>query len=189
MNRKFKKVVVSFLALIFILSFNPNIKVEAAIANKPGDIIVTNGTSLKGISGHIGIYIDSKTILHTSGRKSEPWPKKISEKDWHSRYKKSKVIRPKSSASGKKAAQMAKKYFVGKHIPYRITTNPKNISKIYCSELVWYSYYKAGKQFKTARYTNSGKKIWQNPGIIEPYDFLRKDYVSHNGFKFIDNKW
>ncbi|MCE4958070.1 hypothetical protein, partial [Macrococcoides caseolyticum] len=129
---------------------------------------------------HAGIYVTSTTILHTSGRKSEPYPRYISEGNWHKRYASSKVIRPTSSTRGKKAAAMAKKYFYGKRIPYAITPGLLNIKKTYCSELVFYSYYKTGSPF-----------IQMDKGaqLISPYAFLNSFAVKHNGFKFVDNKW
>lgn len=72
------------------------------------------------------------------------------------------------------------KYFYGKKIPYAITPNFKNIEKTYCSELVWYSYYKAGKTFVPINTTAL---------LIAPYDFINSWAVSYNDFKFIDNKW
>ncbi|MBM7645665.1 uncharacterized protein YycO [Scopulibacillus daqui] len=132
-------------ALLFNLVFIVHPPKSHATSYKTGDIFITKSTSSKGLTGHTGIAISSKTILHTSGRKGEPYPKTISIKDWNRRHPKTKVIRPKSSSLGSNAASKAKKYFYKKKIPYAITTNPKNIKKTYCSELVWYSYYKAGK--------------------------------------------
>lgn len=72
MEKTKKKIVVFFLALTIFFTFTQGSKVEAAIANKPGDIIITNDTSAKGVLGHVGIYIGKTTILHTSGWKSAP---------------------------------------------------------------------------------------------------------------------
>lgn len=176
------------IGLSIVISTN---QAEAAINNKPGDIIITTDTILNGITGHSGIYISSTTILHTSGRNSEPYPTTISESDWHKRYSGgSKVIRPNSSTLGQKAADNAKKYFQGKKINYKITANPKDIDpNTYCSEIPWYSYYKAGKTYKTryeAPQTGGG---WISPTYIYPYDFSNSVYVDYNGFYFIDNKW
>ncbi|UNL87483.1 hypothetical protein [Priestia koreensis] len=177
-----KKLVVSLSASLCLFSTNI---AEASLVNKPGDIIVTNSTSSSGIVGHTGIYIDATHILHTSGWKSEPWPKVISETDWHKRYEKSKVIRPSSSSLGVKAAQKAKAYFQNKKIPYWISSNPTNISKTYCSELVWYAYYKAGKSFKTR---TSGGFATPND-LVTPYNFIDKANVAYNKFSFIDSNW
>ncbi|MDF1998863.1 hypothetical protein [Peribacillus frigoritolerans] len=174
--------------LVAVLSFSIlwGNKSEAAIDNKPGDIIVTNSTSGSGILGHSGIYIDTTHILQTSGWKSEPYPKVLSESQWHGRYAHSKVVRSNSSTIGYNAAQKAKYYFQGKTIPYKVTEGPTNISNTYCSELVWYSYYKAGKTFKTH---NSSGSFYQPTSLITPYNFIDRANVDYNNFKFIDNNW
>lgn len=172
----------------------PNLSAQA-LSNKPGDIIITKNTSSKGILGHTGIFIGSNQILHTSGRKSEPYPIIFTKKEWEKRYGNSKVIRPKSAKLGKKAADKAistftkydkkKKKRVGKHIPYNISSNLKDIKEIYCSELVWYSYYKAGKSYKvSAPYYG-----FAEPMIMEPYDYIKPTLVDYNDFKFVDKTW
>lgn len=178
---------VSTFLLAFVFMFTQGGVAEAAIDNKPGDIIITRSTSSKGVTGHIGIYIDSTTILHTSGRSSEPYPTTISESDWHARYAESKVIRPDSSSLGADAAQKAKQYFQGSEIPYKVTPGVKNISNTYCSELVWYAYYQAGKEFKVL--SSSGEAVWATPNIIQPFDYTKTHQVNYNGFSFIDNTW
>lgn len=175
--------------LAFIFVFSQSNVAEAAIKNKPGDIIVTKSTSSKGVTGHVGIYIGEKTILHTSGWKSEPYPTTISESNWHKRYAKSKVIRPNSSKLGADAAAMAKKHFKDKKISYSISAKMKKKDKTYCSHLVWYSYYKAGKSFKTSYDSPQTGLTWRVPSTITPYNFINGTNVSYNGFKFIDNKW
>ncbi|MDM5292333.1 hypothetical protein QUF81_03725 [Peribacillus simplex] len=184
-----KKMVI--LPLVAILSFIIFLgdKSEAAINNKPGDIIVTKSTSGSGVLGHSGIYIDTTHILHSSGWASEPYPKVISESQWHSRYAQSKVIRPNSSTIGSNAAEKAKSYFKDKKIPYKVTSDPTNISKTYCSELVWYSYYKAGKSLKVPVNIGGAWTYVVPKGLVKPYDLIDSGAVSKNGFSFIDNKW
>lgn len=182
----------AFLILITLLFFSIYTnKVEAAITNKPGDIIVTKSTSAKGLTGHVGIYIDSTTILHTSGRASEPWSRTDTETKWHKKYPYSKVIRPTSSTLGKKAADNAVKYFKGKKIKYSLlSANLKSINTIYCSKIPWYSYYKAGKEFKilsTGGPNTPGR--WHTPNVFYPLDYVNPTFVKYNGFVFIDNKW
>ncbi|MBM7540124.1 hypothetical protein [Amphibacillus cookii] len=46
-----EKMLLALLVFIVFFTFAQNNKVEAAIDNKPGDIIVTNDTSSKGIAG------------------------------------------------------------------------------------------------------------------------------------------
>ncbi len=87
---------------------------------------------------------------------------------------------------------MAVKYFENKKIPYSLkdaNKGPKDITNTYCSELVWYSYYKAGKIFKV-RTTMFGAVIYVEPrSLVTPYSFIDKNNVEYNGFQFIDNTW
>ena len=39
---------------------------------KKGDILVNNGTSSLGLTGHAGITITSSQVLHTPGKNSKP---------------------------------------------------------------------------------------------------------------------
>ncbi|QFK72617.1 hypothetical protein F7984_15990 [Pradoshia sp. D12] len=185
--RKFYKTAFAFLLVTFFIFSTQLTSTKAAINNKPGDIIITRDTSASGITGHIGIYIDSTNILHTSGWKSEPYPRVISESKWHERYEKgSKVVRPNSSTLGQKAANKAKTYFKDKKIPYSLTSGVTNISSTYCSELVWYSYYKAGKSYKAY---NSTARVYGIPSRILPYAYTNVANLEYNGFKWVDNKW
>lgn len=157
-----------------------------AVSYKKGDILITNSTIFFGITGHTGIVIESDKILHTSGRKDEPYPDVLTIAQWNKRYPQTKVARPNSSSLGESAAAKAVQYFHKKKINYMITPNPTDLSNTYCSELVWYSYYKAGKDFKV--YSNLDGK-YTRPSIIAPYDFLGSLTLSYNGFKLIDNQW
>ncbi|MFJ7679429.1 hypothetical protein ACIQXQ_15415 [Peribacillus sp. NPDC097198] len=185
-----RKMMLPFLLTMIALTIFSE-ETEAAIDNKPGDIIITNSTASSGITGHTGIYIDATHILHTSGRKSEPYPIVFTEKEWHGRYAKSKVIRPKSSSLGKDAAKNAIKYFKDKKIPYSlkdaVSKGNKNITNIYCSELVYYSYHKAGLNLKVK---SNYSPIWgEIQGLVEPYMYINSEIVEKNKYKFIDNKW
>ena len=184
------------LLLIFVLAmglFYPTTKdsASAAFSYKKGDILITDRTSSKGITGHAAIYIGNNQVLHTSGWKSEPYPKVMSLSSWLKRYdKRVKVLRYKSAKVAGKAADQAVKAFKNKKIGYRVTTNPKNISKTYCSELVWYSYWKAGVTYKLNRYAGkTGKTTWHVPTIITPYDYLDSKDIKKNGFSLVDKKY
>lgn len=192
-----KKIIISFLIILVIsLTLNPNKRVQA-ISYQKGDIFITNsvGSSGKGIVGHTGIVVGKNLILHTSGWKKEPYPRIIKikvpknskETSWFNRYPKTKVARPNSEYLGEQAAKNAIKYFKGKKIGYRISPNPKDIAKTYCSELVWYSYYKSGKTYKIQSYFQNPKFV--EPSIIKPYDFSNKKYLKYNSFKLVDNEW
>lgn len=164
---------------------------SAAFAYKKGDILITDRTSSKGITGHTAIYIGKNQVLHTSGWKSEPYPKVMSLSSWLKRYdKRVKVLRYKSSKVAGKAADQAVKAFKSKKIKYSITPNPKNISKTYCSELVWYSYWKAGVTYKISHYSGkNGKTTWIVPTVIMPYDYLDSKDFKKNGFTLVDKKY
>ena len=188
-----------FISLLFTLVlvtglFTPmsNHTAEAAFSYKKGDILITNETSSKGILGHAAIYVGNGKVLHTSGWKSEPYPKYMTIKDWEGRYKKKvKVLRYKNAKTASKAADQAVKYFKGKKkIPYGFTPAPTNMYKTYCSQLVWYSYYKAGVSYKTWIYNSKqDKHFWQVPSLIKPYQFTDYGNYSKNGFKLVDSKY
>lgn len=189
----FKSFMVTVLIFTMFFTLFGASKSEAATSYKKGDILITTATSYKGIAGHSAIAISSTSVIHTSGWSTEPYPRIMSIKDWEARYKnKVKVIRPTSSTLGAKAADQAIKYFKGKTIKYLPTSNPKDIDPYtYCSELVWYAYYKAGKSYQVNSGATPGNPngTWKNPSIIYPYDFSNSTYVKHNGFKFIDSTW
>lgn len=195
--KKISKIIVFSLIFAFVLMGYTERSTHAAFKYKPGDIVVTNSTSSSGIVGHTGIVIDSNTILHTSGWKSEPYPLTISIKKWTDRYGSTKVTRPDSAAKGEAAAKAAVKYFKGKKINYKITTNPRDIDpNTYCSEFVWYAYYKAGYPIKYPKWNHKDGIItgWYTTGagsLVKPYDFIDKTIMdnSTNKFTIVDNKW
>lgn len=177
-----------FIKILFITSFAMILAIASnhnqtfALTYKKGDILTTRSTSASGLTGHNGIYIGNGKVLDTP--RVHHYPRVMSVKKWIKSYPKTKVTRPKNSSLGNKAANNAVKYFKGKKIPYKVTPNPKNIKKTYCSEIVWYSYYKAGKQYMIPEHG-----VWLPPSIVAPYAFVNKQDVKHNGFKFVDNKW
>lgn len=183
------KLLLSFVLITSILFPLGSSKTEAAFKYKKGDILITDSTSSKGITGHTGIYIGNNTVLHTSGWKSEPYPKTMSLKNWKKRYKnRVKVLRYSDSKKASKAADMAVKYFKGKKIKYRVTENPKDINPYtYCSELVWFSYWKAGVTYKIPAANIKG---WRHPSVIKPYDFASTEYHKiQKKWKMVDNKY
>ena len=186
-----KKILLSLVLVIGLFYPTTKDSASAAFSYKKGDILITDRTSSKGITGHVAIYIGNNKVLHTSGWKSEPVPKVMTIKKWSKRYNnRIKVLRYKNAKTASKAADMAKKYFKDKKIKYAITTNPKNISKTYCCELVWYSYWKAGVTYKLNRYTGkTGKTTWHVPTIIKPYDYLDAKDIKKNGFTLVDKNY
>lgn len=179
--------------LAFIISVSISTKDAKALTYKAGDILVTDKTKPAGLAGHSAIVIDSKHVLHTSGWKTEPYPKVMTIKKWSERYgNRVKVVRPKSAAKGKAAASNAKKYFENKKLPYSLKAKLKSTEKTYCSQLVWYSYYQAGITFKVSYvvYKNNFEhRSWSIPTMIKPYDFSNFADAEYNGFKIIDGKF
>lgn len=188
-----KKIVLLLFSVVLVTSLFPtsNNTASAAFSYKKGDILITDQTSSNGVTGHAAIFIGGGKVLNMSGWKSEPHPRVMTIKEWEKRHKKRvKVLRYKSAKVANKAADQAVKYFKGKKIKYRITANPKNISKTYCSELVWYSYYKAGVTYKLHHYNGkTGKNMWLVPTVIMPYDYLDSVDFKHNGFTLVDKKY
>lgn len=162
---------------------------------KAGDILVTKNTnpqgSGQGLLGHTGIVLDSKYILHHSGWDGERDSATIMTiEDWKIRYKNNvkgkkltlKVVRPNDSKLGAKAAQIAKDTFYKKNISYKVTTGPTDIDPYtYCSELVWYSYWKAGKEWKVY----SPRGVYTRPTLPGPYDFVNSKNLNYNKFKIV----
>lgn len=190
--KRFSRIITFLLVFAFVFSIFDVSKADA-FTYKPGDILVTNSTSSKGITGHAGIVINSTTVLHTSGWKSEPYPLTISITNWNKRYSKTKVVRPDSATKGQKAANAAVTYFKGKKIPYALTANPRNINSTYCSELIWYAYYKAGYPIKFPLSDQTGIFAWYTPssGYVLPYNFVNKTIMDNavNKFTIVDNVW
>ncbi|MEE6451336.1 YiiX/YebB-like N1pC/P60 family cysteine hydrolase [Gottfriedia acidiceleris] len=190
-----EKIVIGFILCIVCLGILLPKGKASSFQFKPGDILITKstapGVSGKGFVGHAGIVIDSKTVLHIAGLGKKP--SEISITKWLSKSKNpsTKVIRASNQALGARAAQKAKANFKNKNISYdlKFTPDPTNIKKTYCSELVWYSYYKAGKEFKKSSTLSMGggvfKTTWQRPSIIKPYDYLNSSALSYNGFKIV----
>lgn len=190
-----EKIVIGFILCIVCLRILLPKGKASSFQFKPGDILITKSTAPgvigKGIVGHAGIMIDSKTVLHIAGPGKKP--SMISVTKWLSKSMNpsTKVIRSKNASLGKKAAQKARNSFLNKNIPYDLNfaPNPTNIKKTYCSELVWYSYYKAGSEYKKSSTLSMGGgvfiTIWQRPSIIKPYDFLNSSALSHNNFKIV----
>ncbi|MGG2025580.1 YiiX/YebB-like N1pC/P60 family cysteine hydrolase [Gottfriedia sp. S16(2024)] len=190
-----EKIIIGFILCIVCLGILLPKGKANSFQFKPGDILISKstapGVSGKGIVGHAGIVIDSKTVLHIAG--PNKMPSKISITEWLSQSKNpsTKVIRSKNATLGTKVAQKAKDNFLNKNIPYDLnfTPNPTNIKKTYCSELVWYSYYKAGFEYKKPSTLSMGggvfKTVWQRPSIIKPYDFLNNLALSYNNFHIV----
>lgn len=194
------------LVLGFVFLFNSN---EAAALGptqvKKGDILVTNQTQCTAnstcakITGHAGIVVYANgglKVLHIPGKTSGLERIRIdSVSTFFSNYNnKIKVVRPNSSTIANTAASKAIFYFatyvegkhVGKYKEYFIEPGVTDISRTYCSEIVWYSYYKAGLSYKVYDYL-SQISTYRTPSIIKPYDYTNNALANYNGFKIVDS--
>lgn len=129
-----------------------------------GDILVTNGTSWGGITGHAGIYVGNGQIMSIAGGGSHPATIHIME--WMYKYNKAgkwtKVYRPATRYRGASAAQWSLNNYNGKDYSYGITTNIFGKDPTYCSKIVWQAYWWAS----AAPQVGGMKK----PLIVAPYD-------------------
>lgn len=110
-----------------------------------GDIIITNGTSFSGLTGHAGIAISNTQILSIAGPFSNPSVQTIT--NWKSRYQKtgssnwSRVYRVNKPIDATTAYAWAKKTYQNSNSFYDITTNLAGTQYTYCSKIVWQAYY------------------------------------------------
>ncbi|WP_429976093.1 hypothetical protein [Enterococcus sp. DIV0086] len=130
----------------------------------PGDILVTNGTSLDGAFGHAGIYAGNGFIMSIQGIGYKPAKMHIMQ--WMYYYNKpgswTKVYRPAPRYNGSSAAEWSINHYDGKDYSYMITTNIFSENPTYCSKIVWQSYWYASGAVQVGG-------MYQ-PVIAQPYD-------------------
>lgn len=146
---------------------DPVVPSARSVAGNPkaGDILVTNGTMLNGLTGHAGIFLGDGTILSIQGGGYTPRAMGILE--WAANYmsKKgqwTKIYRPASKYRPTTAAQWAINNYRGKNYSYGINTRIYEKNPTYCSKIVWQAYY-----YASAAPQVGGMKI---PAIASPYD-------------------
>lgn len=112
---------------------------------KTGDILISNGTSSFGITGHAAIAISSTEILHIAGFGDNP--EVVSLSSWIKRYGAGKggnsnteVWRIASTYDANQAASWASTTYKGKKYSYNITGNLQGVDPTYCSKIVWQAY-------------------------------------------------
>lgn len=111
-----------------------------------GDIVVTNGTTMKGLTGHAGIAISSTEILSISG--AGHTPSVMSFSAWKVKYNPdtftknhwTKVYRVGSSSYANEAANWAINHYKGKNYSYQVNRYLFDVNPTYCSKIVWQSY-------------------------------------------------
>lgn len=150
----------------------PTIEVEntyrrSAARPQAGDLVVTNGTSSKGLTGHAGIFLANGTILSIEGPGKTP--QALSIMDWNKRYtgrpgdgKWTKIYRVPNSAPDR-AANWASYSYSGKNISYGISTDYSSKNPTYCSKIGWQGYYYGAAGLSNKAKIPAGK-------IVLPYN-------------------
>ena len=115
---------------------------------KHGDILISNGTSSKGLTGHVGIAIGSDQILHIAGPGKHPVV--VSVATWQKQYglvkgqidgrTNTKVYRISSTGKAGSANGWAKNAYVGKKYEYGTGGKLTSLNPTYCSKIVWQAY-------------------------------------------------
>lgn len=113
---------------------------------KKGDVLVTNGTSSAGLTGHAGIAISSTHIISIIGPGYTP--STMSFVDWKAKYNKdtlftkrwTKVYRVGSTTHATNAGTWAYNNYYGKSYKYGVTSNYLTKDPTYCSKIVWQAY-------------------------------------------------
>ena len=140
-----------------------------------GDIIVTQSTFLKGLTGHAGI-VCGNGILEITPKNNDGHPALISTHEWFRKYPSVMVMRYVGHDGKKtipqKAGWYAKTFYVdgqGKYSNYKVFSPLSSTTEDYCSGLVWKCYYRgAGLNFKVFRKGEG----YVTPNSIVPYDFI-----------------
>ncbi|MED1788094.1 YiiX/YebB-like N1pC/P60 family cysteine hydrolase [Brevibacillus laterosporus] len=117
----------------------PNSRVEI----KPGDILITNNTISKGLTGHAAIVVDTENVVILGpGFNPEKNPiKRFFRKNVSKKYG-TKVVRYNRTKIRNKAADWAE-WYVNKYddAEYAISDLYNYKYKTYCSKIVWNAYY------------------------------------------------
>lgn len=132
---------------------------------KIGDIIIKErGIGWLAWFGHCGIVVADEEIAE--------YPQiglgfyLSSFEDWISFQRKVKVLRLKNMSNAFRLELMKQIFFI-KSKPYAITFDKKNKNKFYCSQFIWYVFFKAGKKFNRDIDLDSDKGF-----LVTPYDLL-----------------
>ncbi|MBH0333661.1 hypothetical protein ABH14_28690 [Brevibacillus brevis] len=160
---------VSFAAEVKPLADDPGVYYpDTHTKAKPGDMLVSNATSSKGLTGHAAIVTDNLTVVHIGGVGQHP--EEISLSKFFKRYDNSvKVIRYTSSRDAKKAGEWARTYAEEySDADYDLAVKLSGFTRTYCSKLVWQAYYYGAD-------VNLGNKRPTSTQLFEPYAILDLD--------------
>lgn len=87
-----------------------------------GDVLITNGTSFDGITGHAAIVVSPTEILHISGPGEKP--KVVPKDEWMNEYLSKgwvKVFRHENNTVARKAAKWARETYENSNASYFLT--------------------------------------------------------------------
>ena len=118
-------------------------KLRSDFELKRGDVLITNGTSVKGFTGHAAIALDENTIFHIAGFGKTPdtITKEKWIKDYHKKGAWTKVYRHTDSDIASSAADWAENTYRDSNAKYVISNDTFSTDETYCSKLVWQAYY------------------------------------------------
>lgn len=130
-----------------------------------GDILISNGTSSFGLTGHAGIVVGADEILHIRGDGYSP--DVIPFEDWEDRYGKARggmvnteIYRISNWTYRNNAATWANKNYKKSGASYNIVSSLTSLDPTYCSKIVWQAY----------RYGSSVSLVdTPSTGIATPY--------------------
>lgn len=114
----------------------------ATFSMEKGDVVITNGTSSNGLTGHAGIAISPYFILHIAGPGLNPAV--ITLTKWNSIYTAegwTKIYRHSKSNVADAAGQWAYDTYHLSDAEYKITMDLSTTHETYCSKIVWQAYY------------------------------------------------
>lgn len=154
-----------------------------------GDILITNGTSLNGLTGHTGIAVGSNEVLHTQDKNSVP--EVISLDEWLEMYgigapddgfvptntevyRMENIDDPMFRSYPGLAADWAREAYENSGYEYKITTDLHSIDPTYCSKIVWQAYNNAAGQW--------GPRFLDIPATNIPTPYGMPTYFK-NGFE------
>lgn len=166
-----------------------NLKTKDNVSVVKGDILISNGTSLNGFTGHTGIAVSSNEILHTANKNSVP--EIISLTEWIEKYgleapdegfiptntevyRMENIDSPMFSGYADLAAEWALENYENSGYEYRITTDLYSTNPTYCSKIVWQAYYNAAGQW--------GPRFLEVPKTNIPTPYGMPTYFK-NGFE------
>ncbi|MEK4077923.1 hypothetical protein MHI01_29255 [Paenibacillus sp. FSL M7-0656] len=141
-----------------------------------GDVLVTNSTSSKGLTGHAGIVTDLGGSVVSIGGYDLPL-EKISISTWKSRNKNTKIMRYTNSSVASKAGAWAASYYTNYKsvVKYGLINTIGSYEKeTYCSKIAWDAYYFGGGVS-----IDGHGPFWS--GIYGPYHFLNEKGFSLAG--------